>query len=278
MRHEDWLALFADRDEARAKIREFLRELAGPLSKPPFPILQVYGLSGQGKTSLFYQTQFEARHRFPNTCVASLDLADLSAARASEPVEVLWDVTHALADVGIMAPLSFCLYAHYWRKQNAGQEFRLQDSLLSEYLERCIRGCEALSPFTELIHLISDVGQSAFKFAAAIQKFFAARNRAKELKIADLRRNEPGDWEPERIEGSFSEFLALDILVHLRTHRNQTVCLMLDTFDRLEPASRGDSSERFLQDLCSLGVEVHQVSFDNAGAMTWVVEGYTIPS
>ncbi|HEY6341789.1 MAG TPA: tetratricopeptide repeat protein [Bryobacteraceae bacterium] len=254
MRHEDWLALFSDRDEPRAKIGEFLRELAGSgtFTRPRFPILQFYGVSGQGKTSLFYKTQLEAPRRFIHTRFAALDLADLSAARASEPVEVLWDITHALATAGIMAPLALCLYAHYWKKQNAGQEFRLQDSPLKEYLERCIRGCEMLSPFTELVHLISDAGQAAFKFVAVIEKCWAAaRNRAQELKIADLRRSEPGEWIPERIESSVPEFLALDILAHLKEHGDQSLCLMLDTFERLEPGARGDSCERLFQDLCS---------------------------
>ena len=254
MRHVDWLALFADRDEPRAKISEFMHDLAGTgtRTRPRFPILQFYGVSGQGKTSLFYQTQLEAPHRFPHTRFAALDLADLSAARASEPVEVLWDITHALANAGIMAPLALCLYAHYWRKQNAGQEFRLQDSPLRDYLERCARGCEILSPFAELIHLISDVGQAAFKLVAVIEKCWAAaRSRTHELRIKDLRGNEPGEWGPERIEGSFPEFLALDILAHLKAHGDQSLCLMLDTVERLEPESRGDSCERLFQDLCS---------------------------
>lgn len=252
MRHEDWLALFADRDEPRAKISELLRDLQDPFSQPRSPILQFYGVSGQGKTSLFYQTQSEMSRRFPNVRFAALDLADLSPGRVSEPVEVLWDIAHALANAGIMAPLTLCLYAHYWKKQNAGQEFRFQDSPLADYLERCVRGCEILTPFQDLIHLISDVGAAAFKFVGALEKCWnTARNRTYELRIADLRRNEPREWIPERIESSFPEFLALDILAHLKTHGEQSLCLMLDTFERLEPGAKCDTCERLFQDLCS---------------------------
>jgi tetratricopeptide (TPR) repeat protein len=252
MRHEEWLTLFSDRERPRAIIGEFLRDLASAYSQPRFPVLQFYGVSGQGKSSLFYNTQSDASKRYPDVRFAFLDLADLNPTRVSEPVEVLWYVAHALANGGIMAPLTLCLYAHYWRKQNAGQEFRLEDTPLKEYLERCIRGCEILSPFSELIHLISDVGQAAFKTIAIFDKCWgAARSRAYELRIADLRRDEPGSWSPERIEGAFPEFLALDILAHLKTHGDQKVCLALDTFERLEPGAKGDGCERAFQDLCS---------------------------
>ncbi len=254
MRHVKWLSIFADREEPRARIALLLEELSGQAvaTKPSKPVLQFYGVSGQGKSSLLDNTRSEAHARFPKTHFASLDLADLDPSRVAEPVAVLWSLTDALAKAGIMAPLTLCLYIHYWRKQNPAQEFRVQDTPLKEHLERCIRGCEILSPFTDLLKVASDVGQAAFKVIAVAAKCWeAARDRAREMKIKDLRDDEPGVWDRERIERSFPEFLALDIFTHLRSHGDRNLCIAIDTFERLEPGAKGDLPERMFQDLCA---------------------------
>jgi hypothetical protein len=253
MRHVQWLQIFADREEPRARIARLLEELSGQgvVTRPKKPVLQFYGVSGQGKSSLLDNTRAEAKTRFPKTHFASLDLADLDPSRVTEPVAVLWSLTDALAKAGIMAPLTLCLYIHYWRKQNPAQEFRVQDTPLKEHLERCIRGCEMLSPFDNLLKLI-DAGQAAFKLIAVVEKCWeAARDRAREMKIKDLRNDELGVWDRERIERSFPEFLAVDIHTHLRANGDRNLCIAVDTFERLEPGAKGDLPERMFQDLCA---------------------------
>jgi len=81
MRHEEWSKLFADRDEPRATIKEFFCDLAGAFSRPQFPVIQFYGVSGQGKSSLFYNTQLDSCQGYPKIRFAFLDLADLNASR-----------------------------------------------------------------------------------------------------------------------------------------------------------------------------------------------------
>lgn len=259
MRHVKWLSIFADREHPRARIAQLLEELAGQgiASRPSKPVLQFYGVSGQGKSSLLDNTRSEAHQHFPKTHFASLDLADLDPSRVTEPVAVLWSLTDALAKAGITAPLTLCLYIHYWRKQNPAQEFRVQDTPLKEHLERCIRGCEMLSPFEHLLKIV-DAGQAAFKVIAVVQKCWeAARDRAREMKIKDLRDDEPGAWPRERIEGSFAEFLALDIFTHLQSHGDRNLLIAVDTFERLEPGSKGELPERMFQDLCARLVDPH---------------------
>ena len=254
----------------------FLRDLADPYSKPNPPVLQFYGVSGQGKTALFRRTQEDCPPRYPTTRFAFVDLGVLAATRVTQTVEVLWHVADALAKAGIMAPLTMCLYAHYWKRQNAGQEFRLDRTPLKEYLECCIRGCEILSPLQDTLHELSDVGQAGFKVVAILNRFLGqAVDRNRELRIADLRGAQPGEWGFERIETSFSEFLAWDVLAHLREHGEQSVCLVVDTFERIEPAAGRDACERAFQDLCGRLIDAPDMNMGGQAAPSAALRGRT---
>jgi hypothetical protein len=156
---------------------------------------------------------------------AFVELEVLEAARLRETVEVLWLITDALANAGVFAPLTLCLYAHYWKKQNAGQEFRLHNTTLKSYLQRsskhCIRGLEILasSSLGGVLHDIFDVGLAAVKGWSLIEKLWAAaRDHIHTQRIADLRGSQPSEWNIERIEGACPEFLAIDIFSHFQTH------------------------------------------------------------
>jgi len=164
---------------------------------------------------------------------------------------------------------TFCLYAHYWKKQNAGQEFRLDRTPLKSYLEHCIRGCEILSTFAGIIHEIFDIGQAAFKSWTLVEKFWAvARDRTRQQRISDLRGAQPGEWDFERIERSFPEFLALDLLDYLTTHGDDRICIVVDTFERLEPDSGRDACERGFQELCARAIAPDKVADELRGVLS----------
>jgi tetratricopeptide (TPR) repeat protein len=251
MRHIEWLPLFADREEARDQIEDFLRNLASSLDNPIFPVLQFYGVSGEGKSALFRRTKEYDIPRYPNVRFAFVDIDQMDPATVTKPVDVLWQIADALVSAGVFAPLTTCVYLHYWKRRNPGQELRASLILQKGYLERCIRGCEILSPFKDLLHTLSDVGQSSFKTLAVIQTFWAAAlARQRELKITDLRGSDPGEWDLAHIESSFSEFLALDIRCHLQSHPGDNICIVLDTFERLMEQD-SQLCERNFQDLCA---------------------------
>ena len=257
MRHVEWHTLFADRSAAQQTIHSFLSNLNGRYSKPEFPILQFYGLSGQGKTSLFRRAQETLAPGYKNVRCAFVELEVLESTRVREVIEVLWHLTEALAKAGIFAPLTLCLYAHYWKKQNAGQEFRLHETPLKDYLkecsEHCIRSLEILasSDYPELLHHVFDFGSGVVKGWTLIEKLWSFRRDLERLRrIKDLRGTCPDEWNMERIEGSFPEFLAVDIFSHFQDHANDQLCIVMDTFERLQPEDGTDKCEGSFADLC----------------------------
>ena len=95
---------------------------------------------------------------------------------------------------------------------------------MRRYLEKSIRGFEIFSPFGELLREASDVGQSALKLVSIFDRFLReAENHYHALRIADLRGSRPGDWDFERMERSFPEFLAMDLLAHLKSHGGESL-------------------------------------------------------
>ena len=144
-----------------------------------------------------------------------------------------------------MAPLTLSLYAHYWKKQNAGQEFRLaSETPLRRYLEKSIAGCEILSPLKNLLDP-ADFLQSGLKLIAIFDRF-SQRGSGALPRPAHCRytRLQPEASDFERIERSFPEFLAYDLLAHLKSHGEESLCLAIDTFERMEPGGGRDIVER----------------------------------
>ena len=106
LRHHDWLALFVDRDEARAKIDGFLWQLADKYSKPEFPISAILWCQrARQETARFHKAQQGLPPRHPNVRIAFVELEILESPRVDRPAEVMWLISDALSSAEIMARL-----------------------------------------------------------------------------------------------------------------------------------------------------------------------------
>jgi len=263
------LKLFTDRTHERELLDHFFERLATVHSvhdvRPEKPILSIWGVGGIGKTKLLEKATEELDQRLAGLRLISLDLDHDRWTPASSLAEFCWHLRSRLWEAkprgigggaGIETPLFDYLYFTLWRAQHPGENFALNDSVLTDLLNTSTLGTTTLAEASvKLAAGVSEVATAGAAVGGLFQLLGKAltylRNRARKGSL-NKRGLNPESMTEKEMEAELAPVLAADVEQWLEDHPNNALCVAIDGFERIQSTTLAEDIQKYLADWCGI--------------------------
>ena len=263
------LKLFTDRHYERALLDHFFEQLAmvHPVQgvRPEKLILSIWGVGGIGKSKLLEKATAELDQKLAGLRLISLDLDHDRWTPSSSLAEFFWHLRSRLwaarprskgGGAGIETPLFDYLYFTLWRAQHPGENFALNDSVLTDLLNTSTLGTTTLAEASA--KLAVGVSEAA-TVGAAVGGLFQLlgktltylRNRARKS-LLNKRGLNPESMTEKEMEAELAPVLAADVEQWLEDHPNNALCVAIDGFERIQSTILAEDIQKYLADWCGI--------------------------
>ena len=263
------LKLFTDRNYERALLHHFFEQLATvhPVQdvRPEKLILSIWGVGGIGKSRLLEKATAELDPNLVRLRLIALDLDHDRWTPSSSLVEFFWHLRSRLwaarprskgGGAGIETPLFDYLYFTLWRAQHPGENFALNDSVLTDLLNTSTLGTTTLAEASA--KLAAGVSEAA-TVGAAIGGLFQLlgktltylRNRARKS-LLNKRGLNPESMTEKEMEAELAPVLAADVEQWLEDHPDNALCVAIDGFERIQSTVLAEDIQKYLADWCGI--------------------------
>src|SRR6201984_2600367 len=222
------LKLFTDRTDERALLDHFFERLATvhPVQdvRPEKPILSIWGVGGIGKSKLLEKATTELDQKLAGLRLISLDLDHDRWTPSSSLAEFFWHLRSRLWEAkprviaggaGVETPLFDYLYFTLWRTQHPGENFALNDSVLTDLLNTSTLGTTTLAEASvKLATGVSEVATAGAAVGSLFQLLGKAltylRTRARKG-LLNKRGLNPESMTEKEMEAELAPVLAADV-------------------------------------------------------------------
>jgi tetratricopeptide (TPR) repeat protein len=263
------LKLFTDREQEREMLRHFFERLARVDRvrevRPEKPILSIWGVGGIGKTKLLEKATEELGHSLAGLRLISLDLDHDRWAPSSAVTEFFWHLRSQLwkvkargtsGGVSIETPLFDYLYFALWRAQHPGENFALTDSVLKDLLSTSTQGTNILAEASvKLASGVSDAATASNAVGGLFQflgKGLALLRKRARKGLLNERGLNPESMGEKEMEAELAPMLAADVEQWLEGHPNDSLCIAIDGFERIQSATLAEDIQKYLADWCGI--------------------------
>ena len=263
------LKLFTDRNQERELLRHFFERLPRIHRvhdvRPEKPILCIWGVGGIGKTKLLEKATEDLGQRLAGLRLISLDLDHDRWTPSSSVAEFFWHLRSRLWEAkprgirggaGIETPLFDYLYFALWRAQHPGENFALNDSVLTDLLNTSTLGTTTLAEASvKLAAGVSEVATAGAAVGGLFQLLGKAltylRNRARKGSL-NKRGLNPESMTEKAMEAELAPVLAADVEQWLEDHPNDALCIAIDGFERIQSTTLAEDIQKYLADWCGI--------------------------
>jgi hypothetical protein len=266
-RHPEALSLFTARTLELGIIRDFLNNLT--VDWPQNFLIQFCGVGGTGKTLLVQKAieDFRQKRPKPQLEIVYLNFDSELWNPQSSVADFLWALRESINQRHIRTPLFDTLFAAWWNKMHSAQEMKANHHVLAELNEKFGESAEYFKTASEQMekHLpaLAEVGQAstAAKLIVALAKLKTdiARKRA----FLEFHGQLADALSTGTMEQNLALMLYHDIAHYLKRDSRNSVCLIVDGFERLQSSESRFDPQSNLQELCSLLVNTKAVNGRN---------------
>src|SRR6201998_4171562 len=263
------LKLFTDRNHERELLDHFFERLARVHSvhevRREKPILSIWGVGGIGKSKLLEKATEELDQKLAGFRLIFLGLDHDGWTPASSLAEFFWHLRSRLWEAkprvigggaGIETPLFDYLYFTLWRTQHPGENFALNDSVLTDLLNTSTLGSTTLAEASvKLAAGVSEVATAGAAVGGLFQLVGKAltylRNRARKS-LLNKRGLNPESMTEKEMEAELAPVLAADVEQWLEDHPNNALCVAIDGFERIQSTTLAEDIQKYLTDWCGI--------------------------